>query len=125
MESKTPDQMSNSELNSAVATEVMDYEWQESDPLDLDHAGAWLKDKAFACFYFRPAIYINEALQVEAQMEEKGLIQDYINRLWDLTVDPEDDDYEPGCVSELWKIRRATPRQICEAALAAVREAKR
>lgn len=64
----------------------------------------------------------DDAALIEVGIERRGLTSEYVAHLLD-EVGIERDG-TPFSFRDVWRIRRATPEQICRAALAAVRGAK-
>ncbi len=61
---------------------------------------------------------------VEAEIERRGLVHQYIVHLAALVLPMFDGSFSLSMSGDMFAFRRATPRQVAEAALAAVREAK-
>lgn len=106
-------EMTDRELDAAVATEVMGWsDYRQGKDFD------YMSDRP--CRLWCPTWRHEDNEVVESEIERRGLVGRYLLELAGiLDLSKTTNTYE-----QHWRIRRATPRQICEAALAAVRGAK-
>jgi hypothetical protein len=101
------------DLRVAVAREVMG--WKQFSPGKFNQYGAWVDylSPNVECMGWFPGSCREDACSVEDRIEELGIELSYVSMLRQV-VNSE------SC----WAIRRATPEQVCIAALAAVREVR-
>ncbi len=110
-------QLSGDELDKAVAIEVMGWHKDEATPVWVDQyekyqvsMGTW-----------GPSLFSEFAEAIELEIEERRLERLYVEALRALVQTADEGEWD---WTDMWKIRRAKPDQICRAALAAVRGAK-
>lgn len=107
-----PTELTGRELDAAVAEEVMGW---VADTHWWSNGKTWLK----CICAWDPSWDLNIASEVESEIERRGLNDLYAHYLMEqVGVDGHKPGYDE---SDLWKIRRATPEQVCLAALSAVR----
>lgn len=115
-----PNELSGRQLDAAVAVEVFAHDVKEGGG-----RATWrYRPKGWRWWQMLPyySTSLDDASGVEAEIETRGLWEFYIHYL---IIQVKVDGFKP-CYDEmdLWQICRATPEQICRAALAAVRGAK-
>lgn len=129
-----PEQLTGEALAAEVAQKVMG--WRRLDILWLD--GPHVEDRGYFVEQFRPDRDIAQAMEVEAAIESRQdwkLRQRYVYNLVSLVIGGEvgitttgSDQWEHLCVKPsievFWRTRRATPEQICLAALQAMEARK-
>ncbi len=110
--------LTDRELDTLIAEKVM--EWQRQDGYNY-----WMTFPAGGTFELHgliatwsPSTNISDAMEVEDRIAELGLGNEYIGALRDVTGA----DAMSFTWQQDWLIAHATPRQRCEAALAAIKE---
>lgn len=99
---KDPMTLTGRELDAAVAQEVIGWDCQPWE----------------AYYYHLSLVLVHD---VESAIERRWLVKEYIRALCDLLKVPVDESW---VWTEAWAFRRATPEQICRAAIIAVRGEK-